>query len=371
MFDYLIVGAGYSGSVVAERIASQLNKKVLIVDKRNHIGGNAYDYYNEHGILIHKYGPHIFHTNAKHVWDYLSNFTRWRQYFHKVLVVIDGKKVPLPFNINSIYKCFPPNLAARLEDKLIERFGYNKKVPILNLMNTTDKDLKFLSDFIYSNVFLNYNIKQWGLKPEELDKSVTARVPIFIGRDDRYFNDKYQGIPAHGYTALFKNILNHKNIFVLLNTDYKEVLDCIKFNKLIYTGPIDYFFDYQFGKLPYRSLRFDFVTVNNEYFQEVAQINYPNDYDYTRITEFKHLTGQKTNMTTIAYEYPQKYFPDKNDPYYPILNEKNNDLFKKYYKETKKLKEVIFLGRLADYKYYNMDQVVARALTVFEKKIIK
>lgn len=371
MIDYLIVGAGFSGAVLAERIATQLNKKVLIVEKRDHIGGNAHDFYNEAGILVHKYGPHIFHTNSSEVWDYVSQFTKWRIYFHTVLAVVEGNKIPIPFNLNSVYKCFSPKLAESLENKLINIFGYGKKISIFELLKTKDRDLKFLSDYIYQNIFLKYNIKQWGVKPEELDKSVASRVPIYISRDNRYFTDKYQGIPMNGYTQMFKNMLAHHNIKILLKTDYKEIIDLIKFDKLIFTGPVDLFMDYLYGELPYRSLRFKFFTLNQPKFQEVAQINYPNNYEYTRITEFKHLSGQKHLNTTIAYEFPEAYSLEKNEPYYPIPTSENNELYKKYLKKINMLKNVIFLGRLADYKYYNMDQVIAKALMIFKKKIAK
>ncbi len=368
-FDYLVVGCGYAGSVIAERIASQLDKRVLIVDKRNHIAGNAYDYYNENGVLVHKYGPHIFHTNAKHVWDYLSQFTDWRPYFHRVLAMIDGQKVPIPFNFNSMEMCFSKKLAEKLDQKLLDKFGFNKKVTIFELLKSEDPDLKFLADYIYKNVFLNYNLKQWGLKPEELDKSVASRVPIYTSRDDRYFTDVYQGIPLQGYTNMFQNMLNHKNIHVLLNTDYRDIVDTIPFDKMIYTGPIDLFFDSAFGNLPYRSLRFEQHTFEQDYFQEVAQVNYPNNYEYTRITEFKHLSGQDVPRTTVAYEYPQSYEYGINDPYYPVPKKENTELFQKYANEAEKLKSVTFVGRLADYKYYNMDQICARALMVFEKEV--
>mgnify|MGYP001773276240 CR=1 FL=1 len=369
-FDYLIVGAGYSGCILAERIATQLNKKVLIVEKRNHIGGNAFDYYDENGILVHKYGPHIFHTNSKKVWDYLSRFTEWNLYYHKVLAVVDGKKIPIPFNLNSLYQVFPKKYAEKLEKQLIETFGYGTKIPILKLKESVSGDLKFLADFIYEKIFLNYTVKQWGYKPEDLDPSVTARVPIYISRDDRYFQDIYQGLPKYGYTKMFENMLNHRNIHILLNTDYRDVIEDIKFDKLVYTGPVDYFFDYIHGELPYRSLRFEFKAINSEYFQEVAQINYPNDYDFTRITEFKHMTGQKSKLTTIAYEYPEPYITGKNEPYYPIPKSENLEIYNKYVKEINKLNGVAyFVGRLADYRYYNMDQIVARALSVFEKEI--
>jgi len=367
MFDFLIVGAGFAGSILAERIATQFDKKIVVVDKRNHLGGNAYDYYDECGILVHKYGPHIFHTNSKYVWDYLSQFTQWRPYFHRVLAVIDGQKVPIPFNLNSTYQCFSPKLAAKLEEKLINGYGYNRKVTIFELLQSDDHDLKFLADYIYKNVFLNYNQKQWGFKPEELDKSVASRVPVYISKDNRYFTDVYQGIPLHGYTAMFQKMLSHKNIHILLNTDYKDILEIIKFDKMIYTGPIDYFMDYQFGKLPYRSLNFENRTYDLEYFQEVAQVNYPNNFDYTRITEFKYLSGQQLPKTSVAYEFPKPYIQGQNEPYYPVPKAENNDLFQRYLYKCQKLKSVHFLGRLADYKYYNMDQIVARALKMFEK----
>jgi len=376
-YDYLIVGSGLSGCVIAERIANQLNKKVLIVEKRNHIGGNVYDYYNENNILVHKYGPHIFHTQMKKVWDYTSQFTEWIIYYHKVLAVIEGQKVPIPFNLNSISQLFPNKYADKLIKDLIDNYGYGIKIPILKLMETKDKDLKFLADYVYKNVFLGYNLKQWETKPEDLDFSVTSRVPIYISRDDRYFNDKYQGIPKNGYTQMVKNIIKNKNIEVLLNTDYKNIIDNVKFDKLIYTGHIDYYFDFAFGHLPYRTLDFKFETFefdnNKDKFQETAQVNYPNDYDFTRITEFKHLTKQNTNYSTIAYEFSKAHNPnDKNsDPYYPIPNDENHNLFNKYKLEADKLQNVIFLGRLADYKYYNMDQTVGVALQTFEKKIAK
>lgn len=380
-FDYIIIGAGFAGSVLAERIATQLNKKVLMIEKRNHIGGNAYDSYDSHGILIHNYGPHIFHTKVKKVWDYLSNFTEWYLYHHKVLGVIDGQKVPIPFNLNSINQLFPKNLAERLEKKLIENFGYNKKVPILKLREVEDTDLKFLADYIYEKVFLGYTTKQWGVTPEELDPSVTGRVPVYISRDDRYFQDPYQGMPKEGYTKLFERMLDHENIKILLNTDYKEVL---QFNfetgeaslfgqkfggKIIYTGPIDYFFDYKFGQLPYRSLNFVFEQFNQKQVQEVGTVNYPNDYNFTRITEFKYLTNQSSDKTTTVKEFSQEYIPGENIPYYPIKNENNLELYRQYKEEARKYDNLIFIGRLAEYQYYDMDMVVAKALRLFEERI--
>lgn len=381
MFDYIIIGAGLAGSVMAERIANILEKKVLIIEKRDHIGGNCFDYYNENDILVHRYGPHIFHTQMKHVWDYLSNFTQWHEYEHKVLGFIDGKEVPIPFNLTSLYKMMPYNTAKLLETKLVKNFGYNVKIPILKLKNVDDCDLKFLADFIYEKVFLNYTKKQWGLLPEELDPSVTERVPVYISQDNRYFQDHYQGMPKEGYTKLFERMLYNPNIKLMLETDSKEIMKLdhdkkkIYFmeeefkGKLIYTGKIDEFFDYEFGKLHYRSLKFDFETINKEYFQEVGTINFPNDHDFTRITEFKHSTGQKSSKTTIVKEYPQKHNKDNNTPYYPIPQRKNLELYRKYEEKSQNLDNVLFIGRLAEYKYYNMDIVINRALKAFKEKI--
>ncbi len=371
IYDYLIVGAGYSGCVLAERITSQLGKKVLIVDKRNHIAGNAYDEYNEEGILVHRYGPHLFHTKMKKVFDYLSNFTKWREYSHKVLAVIEDKKVPVPFNLNSIDIFFSPKQAEKLTNLLLSKYKLETKIPILKLLETSDKELKFLADFIYEKIFLGYNLKQWGVKPEDLDRTVSGRVPVFVSRDDRYFQDPYQAVPLFGYTKMFKNMINNKNINVLLNTDYKDILNTIKFDKIIYTGPIDEYYDYTFGNLPYRSLNFQYETKEKEFFQELTQVNYPNDNDFTRITEFKHITGQKHHNTTIAYEFPEEFIIGKNDPYYPIPNEENHNKFAKYIELAEKEKNVFFTGRLANYKYYNMDETVGVALQLFEKTISK
>ncbi len=368
--DWLIVGAGFTGCVLAERIATQLNQRVLIVERRNHIGGNAYDYYDEHGILIHRYGPHIFHTNSKKVWIYLSKFTEWRPYYHRVLAVVDGKKVPVPFNLNSLYILFPQRYAEKLEELLIKSYGFGVKVPILKMRENSEGELRFLADYIYEKIFYGYTLKQWEFKPEELDPSVTSRVPIYISRDDRYFQDAYQAVPKHGYTRMFQQMLQHPNIKILLNTDYREIIEEVKFKRMIYTGPIDEYFDFIHGELPYRSLNFDFVHYENDFFQEVAQVNYPNEYAFTRISEFKHITGQCSSGTTVAYEYPEPFIRGVNEPYYPIPREEYIERYKLYLEEAKKLNgTVIFVGRLADYKYYNMDQAVARALSVFEKEI--
>ncbi|WP_248929434.1 UDP-galactopyranose mutase [Paenibacillus hamazuiensis] len=384
MFDYIIVGAGYSGAVMAERIANELNKKVLIIEKRRHIGGNAYDRYDEAGVLIHQYGPHIFHTRVKYVWDYLSQFTEWQLYHHHVLGSIDGRKVPIPFNLNTLHALLPGELAGKLESKLVQTFGYNVKVPILKLRETDDDDLKWLAEYVYEKVFLNYTSKQWGMKPEELDPMVTGRVPVYVSRDDRYFQDAYQGMPLKGYTAMFEKMLDHPNIKVMLNTDYKEVISTdwhsksvrlfgVPFEgKLIFTGKIDELFDYEYGELPYRSLRFQFETLHQDRFQDVGTVNYPNEYDFTRITEFKHLTGQKHEYTSIVREYPQEYLKDvegKNIPYYPIPRPENQERYEKYRDKAKQFDQLVLLGRLAEYKYYDMDACVARALRLFDEKI--
>lgn len=363
--DYIIVGAGISGSVIAERIANVLNKKVLLVEKKDHIGGNCYDYKDEDNILIHKYGPHIFHTNYKEVWDYISKFTDWVYYQHKVLGFIDGKYVPIPFNLNTLYGLMPLKLAERLEKKLIDNFGYNKKVPILELKKIEDKDLKYLADFIYEKIFLHYTEKQWGMKPEEIDTSVTARVPVIISRDNRYFQDKYQGIPKEGYTKLFEKMIRNKNIEVQLETDFKDIRDKLKYKKIFYTGPIDKFFDYKFGKLDYRYVNIDLQTFDIENYQSAAVVNYPNDYDYTRITEFKKFNMNESKQTTIGIEYPG----NNGFMAWPALNERNNKIFQKYWQETEKLKKenMYFVGRLAEYKYYDMDDAIENSLQMFDK----
>lgn len=368
--DWLIVGAGYTGATLAERIASQLNQKVLLVDRRDHIGGNAYDYYNESGVLCHRYGPHIFHTNSKKVWDYLSAFTEWRPYYHHVLAQIDGRAVPVPFNLNTLYALFPPKHAAKLEDLLIGQYGFNVKVPILKMRENANGDLASLADYIFKNVFLNYTRKQWELEPEQLDPSVTGRVPVYISRDDRYFQDTYQAMPVLGYTEMFRRMVSHPNIRLLLQTNYREVIGSVKFKRMIYTGPIDEYFDHMHGHLPYRSLRFDFKTVDTEWHQPVGTVNYPNEYDFTRITEQKHLSGQKLAKSTIIVEYPQAHRPGETEAYYPIPRVETKEHYAKYEAEANKLSgSVLFAGRLADYKYYNMDQACARALKLFETEV--
>jgi UDP-galactopyranose mutase len=359
MFDYLIVGAGFAGSVLAERLATQANKKVLLVEKRDHIGGNAYDYYNEDGILIHKYGPHIFHTNSKDVFEYLSAFTAWRPYEHKVLASVDGQLVPIPINLNTINKLYNLNL----DSSQVEAFFESKAEKVSGVKTSEDVVVSKVGRELYEKFFRGYTRKQWDLDPSELDASVTARVPTRTNRDDRYFTDTYQAMPLHGYTRMFQRMLDHKNIKVMLNTDYKEVIDIIPHTNLIYTGPIDSYFNYCYGKLPYRSLEFKFETVDSEFYQATGTVNYPNEQLYTRITDFKYLTGQVHPKTAIVYEYPKA----EGDPYYPVPRPENAELYKKYQALAATTSNTHFVGRLATYKYYNMDQVVAQALTTFKK----
>ncbi len=365
--DWLIVGAGFTGCVLAERIASQLGQSVLLVEKRDHVGGNAFDCVNEHGILVHRYGPHIFHTNSARVWKYLSNFTEWRPYQHRVRALVGGVLVPVPFNLESLALLLPSNRAAELERRLLAEFGPDSNVPILRMRETADAQIRALADFIYERIFLCYTLKMWGMRPEELAPSVTGRVPVRISYDDRYFLDTYQAIPRDGYTAMFRRMLEHPKIEVMLETEYRRVAHEIRWRRMIYTGPIDTFFDYVYGPLAYRSLRFEMEHHDRERFQAVATINFPDEPARTRRTEFKHVTGQEGPSTTLVNEYPLPHVAGENEPYYPIPTEENRERFLRYQREAKRLGgSVIFAGRLADYKYYNMDQAVARALRVFE-----
>ena len=361
----LVVGCGITGAVIANKIADELNEKVLVIDRRNVVAGNSYDYKDkETGITIHKYGPHIFHTNNKEVWDFLSRFTKWHYFFLKPNAVIEGEKVTLPFNLTTIRELFSPNMADRLEEKLISNYGYGIKVPILQLKENDDRDLKFLANYIYEHVFKNYTMKQWGLKPEEIDPSVTARVPIYISHDNRYFQDKYQGIPLKGYTKMIENMVSHENIELKLGIDYKELKDN-DFKRIFYTGAIDEFFNYKYGELPYRSLNFDVQTINKEYYQKTVVTNYPNNYDFTRITEHKYFLDEKSEKTVISIEYPEEFKLGKNERYYPISNPTNQALYEKYEQEAKKYSNLYFCGRLGGYKYYNMDLAVEKAFELF------
>ncbi|MFZ5987757.1 MAG: UDP-galactopyranose mutase [Bacillota bacterium] len=353
----IVVGAGFAGSIMARLIAEEKGEEVLVVEKRNHIGGNAFDFYNEDGILVHKYGPHIFHTNSKSVWDYLSRFTKWRLYQHKVQAFIDGQKVPIPINIDTINKLYGTCYNA----DNIEAFYNSIRVSRDSIENSEDMVISKIGTELYTKFYKHYTKKQWDLYPNELDPEVTARIPVRPNRDNRYFSDMYQGIPKHGYTRMFENILDHPGIHVLLNTDFQKTKDHFNCEKIIYTGCIDEFFGFKFGKLPYRSLDFEFETLEQKEFQEVGTVNFPNDYDFTRITEFKHLTGQKSCKTTIMREYPCA----DGEPYYPIPKKENNELYKKYITETRKLEGVYFCGRLGSYQYYNMDKVVENSMQLF------
>lgn len=359
MFDYLIVGAGFSGSTLAERIASQLGKRVLLVDKRPHIGGNAYDRFDDAGVLIHQYGPHIFHTNSRQVFDYLSRFTKWRAYQHRVLAAVDGQLVPIPINLDTINQLYGLNLSSSDLDKWFASVAEPRE----QILSSEDVVVSKVGRELYEKFFRGYTRKQWGIDPSQLDACVTARVPTRTNRDSRYFTDSYQSMPLHGYTRMFENMLSHENISILLNTDYKDILDVIPYRKMIYTGPVDEFFDFRFGKLPYRSLNFEFEIHNTRTYQAGPVINYPNEYAYTRVTEFKYLTGQEHDKTTVVYEFPQ----DEGDPYYPVPRKENGELYKRYARLAEQTQDVYFAGRLATYKYYNMDQVVAQALTLFNK----
>jgi UDP-galactopyranose mutase len=360
VFDFLIVGAGYSGSVLAERLASS-GRKVLVIDRRPHIGGNAFDHYDDAGILVHRYGPHIFHTNAERVFTYLSGFTEWRPYEHRVLTSIDGKLLPIPINLDTINRLYGLNL----DSSQLDEFFAARAEPIERCRTSEDVVVSRVGRELYEKFFRGYTRKQWGLDPSELDASVTARVPIRTNRDDRYFTDTYQAMPLYGYTRMFERMLARPNISIMLQTDYRSVRRVIPHREVIYTGPVDEFFDYRFGKLPYRSLEFHFETLDREWFQPTGTVNYPHEKNppYTRITEFKHLTGQRHPRTTVVYEYPRA----TGDPYYPVPRAENTALYKRYQALADATPGVHFVGRLATYKYYNMDQVVAQALATYDR----
>jgi UDP-galactopyranose mutase len=358
-FDYLIVGAGFAGSVLAERLAAGSGKKVLIVDRRPHIAGNAYDHYDEAGVLVHKYGPHIFHTNSQEVFAYLSRFTEWHPYEHRVLASVDGQLVPIPINLDTVNRLYGLRLTSFEMDEFLKSIAE----PVERVLTSEDVVVSKVGRELYEKFFRNYTRKHWGLDPSELDASVTARVPVRLNRDDRYFSDTYQAMPLRGYTRMFENMLDHPNIKIMLNTDYREVVDLIPHGEVIYTGPVDEYFDYCYGRLPYRSLRFEFKTLHKPQHQPVAVINYPNEHRYTRVTEFKHLTGQEHPKTSLVYEYPCGH----GDPYYPIPRAENAALYKKYKALADATSGVHFAGRLGTYKYYNMDQVTAQALTVYAR----
>ena len=359
MFDYLVVGAGFAGATIAERLAAHAGKSVLICDKRPHIGGNAYDHFDEAGVLIHKYGPHIFHTNSHEVFAYLSRFTAWRPYQHRVRASVDGQLVPIPINLDTINQLYGTAFTSFELEGFFASMAEERKP----LKTSEDVIVSKVGRELYEKFFRNYTRKQWGLDPSELDASVTARVPVRTNRDDRYFTDTYQAMPLQGYTRMFERMLSHPNIRILLNADYREIKSMIPHQHLIYTGPVDEYFDYCFGRLPYRSLRFEWETRDVAVAQPAPVINYPNNHLYTRVTEFKYLSGQDHPKTTLVYEYPT----DQGDPYYPVPTPENAALYARYQQLAEATSDVVFLGRLGTYKYYNMDQVVAQALAVYAR----
>jgi len=361
VFHYLIVGAGFAGCILAERLARGSNRDVLLIDRRPHIGGNAYDHYDDSGVLVHRYGPHIFHTNSKDVFDYLSRFTAWRSYEHRVLAHVDGQLLPIPINLDTVNRFY--NLA--LTSSEMESFLSEIAEPCAAIRTSEDVIVSKVGRTLYEQFFRNYTRKQWGLDPSELDACVTARIPIRTNTDDRYFTDTYQAMPLNGFTRMFENMVDDRRIKILLNCDYREVRNCFPDATIIFTGPIDEYFDYRFGKLPYRSLEFRHETLNVSRYQVAPVINYPNEHAYTRITEFKYLTGQEHSKTSIVYEYPRA----EGDPYYPIPRSENQEMYLKYQRLAELTAGVHFVGRLATYKYYNMDQVAAQALSLYSKVI--
>jgi UDP-galactopyranose mutase len=344
---------------MAERLARGAGKKVLLVDRRPHIAGNAYDCYDEAGLLIHKYGPHIFHTNSREVFTYLSRFTPWRAYEHRVLASVDGQLLPMPINLDTINRLYGLNLTS-LD---LDNFFKSLAEPVDNIQTSEDVVVSKVGRELYEKFFRNYTRKQWDLDPSELDATVTSRVPIRYNRDDRYFSDMYQSMPLHGYTNMFHNMLDHPQIKIMLNTDYRDIIDFLPYRQMVYTGPVDEYFNFRYGKLPYRSLQFKFETLDKARHQPVAVVNYPNEHAYTRVTEFKHLTGQEHPKTSLVYEFPCS----EGDPYYPIPRPENADIYRKYKRLAEAEPGVYFAGRLATYKYYNMDQVTAQALTLYAR----
>ncbi len=373
MYDSIIIGSGAAGSTVARKLAED-GQHVLVLEQRPHIGGNCYDRPDAYGIMIHEYGPHIFHTNEEDVYQFLSEFTDWYLFGHEVVANVHGSLLPIPFNLNTLYKVYGQEKAAELEKLLIAEYGEGNRVPIMELKKNTDPQIQAIADYVYENVFLHYTMKQWGQTPEEIDPEVTGRVPVLLSYDNRYFQDKYQGMPKEGYTVMFEKMLNHPYITVRTSADCKS---CMEFQSdkvlfegaefkgnVVYTGALDELFGCKYGRLPYRSLEFQFEHLKEESFQGRSVVNYTVSEDFTRITEFKYLTGQQdAEGTTIVREYPFAYTGLKGEiPYYAILNNKNRELYQKYVKELRLLKNVYLLGRLAEYKYYNIDAIVKKAL---------
>jgi UDP-galactopyranose mutase len=369
-YEWLVVGAGITGCVMAERIATQLGKRVLLIDKRDHIGGSAHDFYDQHGVLIHKHGPHIFHTSNEAVWQYLSRFTDWRPYEHRVLASLHGHYVPLPFNLRSLRIVFSKRRADILKKALVDAYGQGESVPILHMLEHGNADVRMLGQYVYKTIFENYSRKQWGIAPNALPSSVTGRVPVRISDDDRYFQDIYQCMPAGGFTKMFQRMLANPNIDVELTASFANARLEKRSRYVFFTGPIDEYFGWMHGSLPYRSLRFKCEFFQCERVQPVATVNFPNEHAYTRTTEFKYLTKQRVRGTSVMKEFPEGYELGKNEAYYPIPLPENEERFSLYAREAAKLRgRVVFGGRLADYRYYNMDQAVARALMIFERDI--
>ena len=377
MFDSVIIGAGVAGCVAARDLAES-GRKVLVLEQRDHIGGNCYDEKDEHGILIHKYGPHIFHTKEQKAYDYLSRFTDWYAFGHEVVANVHGKLIPVPFNLNTLHMVYEQEKADALEKKLIDAFGLESRVPILKLREHEDPEIREIADYVYENIFLHYTMKQWGQTPEQIDPAVTGRVPVLISHDNRYFQEPWQGMPLHGYTLMFEKMLDHENITVEIGVDARSrvtfsegsvSLDGQAFTgDVIYTGPLDELFDCRFGRLPYRSLRFDFEYYDKPDYQGHSVVNYTVSEDFTRITEFKYLTGQQAEGTTIVKEYPFAYTGAAGEiPYYSIANETNQKLYEQYRELVEHIPNVWLLGRLAEYKYYNIDAMVLKALELTDK----
>lgn len=378
MFDSIVIGAGAAGAVAARELAEKQNKQVLILEKRDHIAGNCYDEKDPYGILIHRYGPHIFHTAKKNIYEYLSRFTKWYDYSHEVVAKVNGQFIPVPFNLNTLHMVYEKEKADKLEEKLIRFYGMEKRVSILELRQNEDPEIHEVADFVYENIFLKYTMKQWGQTPDEIDPLVVNRVPVLISYDNRYFQDPWQGMPLEGYTVLFENILNHPNIKYELGQDALDRLhiqgseiffDDVKFNgDVIYTGPADELFDCCYGRLPYRSLDFVFEHWQKDYMQPKGVVNYTVDEDYTRITEFKYLTGQViADSTTTVKEYSKMFSGAEGEiPYYSIINAENRALYEKYAEKAGKVPNLHLLGRLAEYQYYNIDAMVEKALKLAE-----